>query len=159
MRRLKQAALVVVVLFAVAQLIRPQRANPPIDPSRTIQAHLTSASDLVPVLNRSCGDCHSSATEWRWYSKVAPLSWAMAYAVSRGRQTINFSDWSAYSAEQRKSLLVASCLDAQTGKMPGLYTLFRSETRLSAQDVETICAASRQAEAKGVTDVDLPQRR
>lgn len=148
MRRLKQAAVVVVVLFALAQLIRPQRANPPIDPSRTIDAHVSATSALVPVLDRSCGDCHSYATEWRWYSKVAPLSWAMAYAVNHGRQIINFSEWSAYSPEQRKAMLAASCYDAHTGKMPGLYTLFRSDTRLSDQDVETICAASRQTEAK-----------
>jgi quinol monooxygenase YgiN len=31
--------------------------------------------------------------------------------------------------------------------LPGPYTLVRPETRLSAQDVETICVAARQAEA------------
>ena len=40
-----------------------------------------------------------------------------------------------------------SCDAATSGKMPGPYTLVRPETRLSAQDVETICAAARQAEA------------
>ena len=33
------------------------------------------------------------------------------------------------------------------GKMPGAYTLLRTETRLSPQDVETICAAARPPEA------------
>lgn len=159
MRRLKQAAVVVVILFALAQLIRPQRANPPIDPNRTIEAHVSATSALVPVLDRSCADCHSYATEWRWYSKVAPLSWAMAYAVNHGRQIINFSEWSAYSPEQRKAMLAASCYDAHTGKMPGLYTLFRSDTRLSVQDVETICAASRETEAKAQTSADTQLRR
>ena len=40
-----------------------------------------------------------------------------------------------------------SCDDATSGRMPGPYTLVRPETRLSAQDVETICVAARQAEA------------
>jgi len=31
---------------------------------------------------------------------------------------------------------------ATKGKMPGAYTLLRPETRLSSQDVETICAAA-----------------
>jgi hypothetical protein len=157
-RRLKQAALVLVVLFAVAQLIRPERANPRIDPTHTIQAH-ASTSALAPILNRSCGDCHSYATEWRWYSQVAPLSWLMAYAVKQGRQTVNFSEWTAYSAEQQRSLLAASCYDAQSGKMPGIYTAFRSETHLSAQDIEAICAASRQTEAAGPTGTDSQLRR
>lgn len=157
-RRLRQAAVVVVVLFAIAQLIRPAHANPPIDPNHTIQAHVPATSALVPILNRSCGDCHSYATEWRWYTGIAPLSWAMDYSVKNGRRAINFSEWSAYSADQQRSLLAASCYDAQTGKMPGLYTLFRSETRLSAQDVEAICAASRQTEAKTVTNAESQRR-
>jgi hypothetical protein len=41
-----------------------------------------------------------------------------------------------------------SCDDATSGKMPGPYTLLRPKTRLSARDIETICAATRHAEAK-----------
>ena len=41
-------------------------------------------------------------------------------------------------------LLAASCDDVKSGKMPGPYTRLRPETRLSPQDVETICAAARQ---------------
>jgi hypothetical protein len=43
-RRVKQAAVVFVVVFAAAQLIRFERANPPTDVSRTIQAHVGAAS-------------------------------------------------------------------------------------------------------------------
>ena len=34
-RRLKQAAILFVAIFAAAQLIRPDRANPATDPSRS----------------------------------------------------------------------------------------------------------------------------
>jgi hypothetical protein len=67
--------------------------------------------------------------------------------VTSGRRAVNFSEWTAYSPEKQRMLLAASCDDATSGKMPGIYTLLRSETRLSAQDVETICAAARQADA------------
>ena len=50
-------------------------------------------------------------------------------------------------AGQQRTLLAVSCDDATSGKMPGPYTLVRPETRLSAQDIETICEAARQAEA------------
>ena len=36
---------------------------------------------------------------------------------------------------------------ASSGKMPGPYALVRPETKLSLQDIETICAAARQADA------------
>ena len=146
-RRLKQVAILVVVVFAAAQLVRPDRANPATDASRTIQAH-AGTSGLAPVLGRSCGDCHSNATVWPWYTQVAPVSWLMAYGVAKGRRAVNFSEWGAYDADQQRALLVESCQDVSEGKMPGPYTWIRPETRLSAQDVATICAAAREAEAQ-----------
>jgi len=145
--RLKQAAVVFVVVFAAAQLVRPERANPATDISRTIQAHVGTASGLVAVLDRACRDCHSNRTVWPWYTQIAPVSWLMASGVSKGRKAVNFSEWAAYSPEQQRMLLAVSCDDATSGKMPGPYTLLHPETRLSAQDVETICAAARQAAA------------
>jgi len=148
-RRLKQAAVVLVLVFAAAQLVRPGRANPPTDPSRTIQAHVGTASGLAAVLDRSCGDCHSNATAWSsWYTQIAPLSWLMAHEVAGGRKAVNFSEWAAYPPEQRRLLLSVSCDDAKSGKMPGPYTFFKPDTRLSAEEIETICKAAGQTEAK-----------
>ncbi len=146
-RRLKQAAVVVFVVFAAAQLVRPERANPPIDANRMIQGHVGTASGLVAVLDRSCRDCHSNGTVCQWYTQIAPVSWLMAYEVAEGRRAVNFSEWASYQPEVRRTLLSVSCQDASEGKMPGPYTLLRPEKRLSAQDVETICAAARQVEA------------
>jgi hypothetical protein len=147
-RRLKQAAVVFIIVLAAAQLVRPERTNPTTDVSRTIQAHMPTGSGLVAVLDRSCRDCHSNGTVWPWYTQVAPLSWLMAQAVREGRNVVNFSEWAAYQPAQQRLLLALSCEDATNGKMPGAYTLLRPETRLSPQDVETICAAARQADTR-----------
>jgi hypothetical protein len=146
-RRLKQAAILFVILFAAAQLVRPGRTNPATDRSRTIRAHPGTTSELVAVLDRSCRDCHSNATVWPWYTQIAPLSWLMARGVAEGRKAVNFSEWGGYPPEVQRTLLSVSCDDATSGKMPGPYTLVRPETKLSSQDIETICAAARQAEA------------
>src|SRR5512144_989118 len=110
--RLKHAAVVFVVVFAAAQLVRPERKNPATDASRTIQAHWGTASGLVAVLDRACSDCHSNGTVWPWYTQIAPVSWLMAYGVTAGRKAVNFSEWAAYPPEQQRALLVASCRDA-----------------------------------------------
>jgi len=112
-----------------------------------IEAQVGTASALAAVLDRSCRDCHSNATVWPPVAKVAPLSWVMARAVAEGRKAVNFSEWGGYSPAAQRTLLSASCEDTSNGKMPGPYTLVRPETRLSPQDVETICTAARQAEA------------
>ena len=147
-RRLKQAAAVVfVIVLAAAQLVRPERANPPTDAARTIQAHAGTTSELAAVLDRSCRDCHSNDTVWLWYTQIAPLSWLMARAVAEGRNAVNFSEWASYPPEVQRMLLAVSCEDATSGTMPGPYTFVRPETKLSPQDIETICAAARHAEA------------
>ena len=56
----------------------------------------------------------------------------------------------AYPPDVQRTLLSVSCQDATSGKMPGPCTLVRPETKLSPQDIETICAAARQAEANAV---------
>ena len=140
MRRVIQAVVVFVVVVAAAQFVRPVRANPAIDPVRTIQAQ---AGEVGAILDRSCRDCHSNATVWPRYAQIAPLSWVMSYAVTKGRSAVNFSEWASYSPEQQQLLLSVSCDDVRSGKMPSIYTLLKPETRLSKQDVETICAAAR----------------
>jgi hypothetical protein len=135
------------IVFVGAQLIRPERANPPSDASHAIQAEAGSSNGLVAVLDRACRDCHSNGTVWPWYTQIAPASWLMARGVAEGRKAVNFSEWVSYQPVVQRRLLLASCQDVSTGKMPGLWTLLHPETRLSAQDIETICAAAQRTQA------------
>lgn len=159
--RLKKAGVVfivgLVVLFGVAQLISPERTNPPTDPGRTLKAQLGAPTGLLAVMDRSCSDCHSNATVWSRYSQMAPMSWLVAYTVKSGRKAMNISEWASYSPNDQHELLSKSCQAASQGKMPGsIYTRLRPEARLSAQDIETICAASRQADANVATAPTKP---
>src|SRR5262245_46905036 len=107
--RVLQVSAVVVAVLVAAQFIRPDRSNPPTDGNRTIASYAGVTSELAGVLDRSCGDCHSNATVWPWYSNVAPFSWLMAYGVNEGRKVVNFSDWAGYSPRQQRKLLTESC--------------------------------------------------
>src|SRR5829696_5026675 len=70
-RRLTQTASPSSSCFAVAQLVRSQRENPPTEERRMIQANIGTTSRLVAVLDRSSGDCHSNNTVWPWYTQRA----------------------------------------------------------------------------------------
>ncbi len=144
-KRVKHIAVVFVVILAGAQFVRSDRSNPPTVASRTIRGHAGTASGLADVLERACRDCHSNETVWPGYTRIAPASWLMAYGVRKGRSAVNFSDWAAYTPEQQAILLALSCQDASEGRMPGPYTVIHPETRLTVQDIETICAAARVA--------------
>ena len=145
-KRLIQAGVLFIVVFAAAQLVQPDRTNPPTDPNRTIQAH--APRELAAVLDRSCRDCHSNDPVWPSYARISPVSWLMASAITEGRRAVNFSEWASYSPAQQQTLLAASCDDATTGKMPGVYARIRPETKLSSQDIKTICTAARQIESR-----------
>jgi Haem-binding domain len=57
-----------------------------------------------------------------------------------------FSEWATYSPAQQQTLPAASCQTAMDGTMPGsAWTLLHPEARLSAQDIQTLCIAARQA--------------
>jgi hypothetical protein len=144
-KQLRIAVIVVVaivVVFAAAQLVRPERTNPVSDASHSIEAKAPPA--LTAVLGRACNDCHSNQTVWARYTNVAPMSWLIVSGVTQGRRAVNFSEWTTYPPEQQHALLVAACADTQSGKMPGTpYLMLRPEAKLSARDVETICAAAR----------------
>ena len=161
-RRWKIVLVILVVLsagFAAAQLVRPERTNPAIDSTRTLQASVGTESRLAAVVERACDDCHSYGTVWARYSNVAPLSWLITRGVSEGRKAVNFSEWATYSPEARRALLVASCKDASNGKMPmRAYLRLRPEATLSAQDIEVICAASRQGEPDAASNTQTQSR-
>lgn len=152
---LKGAGIVVAVVIAAivaAEVVRPQSDTPATDSAHSIQAQLGAPSALATVLNRSCGDCHSNTMESRWYTRIPPFSTLMARGAREGRKAIDFSEWATYSLEQRRALLRASCTDATLGKMPmEAYLRFRSDARLSPQDIETICSAARQVDETSPT--------
>lgn len=142
-RRFTRAVVVLAVLFAAAQFVRPAPTNAATDPGRTIQAALEATSALPAIVDRSCGDCHSNRTVSSWYTQVAPLSWLMARSVAEGRRAVNFSEWAGYPPAVQRALLSASCDAAASGRMPGPYTWFRPEATLSPLEIETLCVAAR----------------
>jgi hypothetical protein len=144
----KRAGLVVLVLFAAAQTIRPARVNPPIDSSRTIEHLLPVAPETATILERACSDCHSSHTTWPWYSHVAPVSWFVIDHVNHGRTHLNLSDWARVAPQDADHLLGQICTLTSSGEMPiGSYLLMHGNAKLSDEDVRVLCEWTRLAQA------------
>jgi len=83
------------VILVAIQLIRVDSTNPPID------SDIPTSTEVKSTLRRACYDCHSNETEWPWYSRIAPISWLLAWDVREGRAELNFSTWSQYSTQQQ----------------------------------------------------------
>ncbi len=83
---------------------------------------------------RACFDCHSNATKWPGYAKVAPLSWAVQLDVDAGRSVLNFSEWN-----RPYDLAVYAGERTRNGMMPPVtYLMAHPEANLTAEEREEL---------------------
>lgn len=135
MKWLKRFVLFLIVSLLLIQIYRPARTNPPIDPSRTIDAKTQMSPEVAAILDRSCSDCHSSRTRWPWYSQIAPVSWLVIRDVDRGREHMSFSEWGTYKPKKAAHLLEEMSEEVTEGDMPpAIYLRAHPEARLSEAD-------------------------
>ena len=146
---LKRSAVVTALLFAGAQVYRPDRTNPPVVEGRTLRASTRLPPEVAAVLERSCNDCHSSETAWPWYSNVAPASWFLKWHVDEGRRELSFSEWATYSKRKRERKLHEICQQVEAGEMPlKSYLPLHPSARLSDEDRRLLCEWARAEEER-----------
>lgn len=126
--------------FVAIQFVRPEKTNPPVNPSETMQAAMQVPENVQTVLKRSCSDCHSHETVYPFYSNIAPISWQVIDHINDGRKHLNFSVWNTYEAKKKKRKLEEICEQLQSGEMPmSQYTLIHREAIVSADDIKIVC--------------------
>ena len=133
---LKWAGIVILSLFVLIQFYRPDRTNPPTDPSRALSSLVSVPPDISSMLKRSCNDCHSHETRWPWYSNVAPVSWLVASDVNEARKHLNLSDFAQYQSLRAVGKLDAMCENMEDGIMPlPKYLIMHPDAKLSQDDI------------------------
>ncbi len=140
MTRKKKLLLAVVVLLLLAQVVRPERTNPPV--TGEIQADAAT----MAILERACYDCHSNETKWPWYVNVAPGSWLMARDVNNARDRMNFSEWDSYSEEDQVDNIRVAWEMVERNWMPMLvYKPLHPEAKITDEDKAVITAWAEKA--------------
>lgn len=99
-------------LLALLQLLPAERSTPPSG------WEVDAPAEVLPILRRSCFDCHSRETRWPWYSRVAPISWWIAGHVEDARKDLDFSRWPAFDDEARRLALRSIEEQVRKGEMP-----------------------------------------
>jgi hypothetical protein len=119
----------ILVLLVAIQLIGVDSTNPSID------SDIPTSTEVKSVLRRACYDCHSNETTWPWYSRIAPISWFLAWDVREGRAELNFSTWSQYNTQQQVKKLKESWEQIAEDEMPPwFYLLLHPDAQLSATE-------------------------
>jgi len=142
-RKIVYTAAVIGVLFLGAQIVQPDRTNPPIENALAIATHISVPPDIDSILRNSCFDCHSNETRWPWYSYVAPASWMVARDVAQARRRVNFSEWGKYKRTKALSALESICDETTARTMPlPQYALMHPGATLSQDQIDRLCAWS-----------------
>ena len=133
MKRSTTVAVAALAGLVAIQLVPVEQANPP------VETEVDAPDDVRAILERSCYDCHSNETRWPWYSRIAPLSWVVAYDVEEGREHLNFSAWNRLDAGERAEAIEEVWEEVEEGEMPlWFYLPLHPEARLSPDDMERL---------------------
>lgn len=137
---LKIIAIIVFIGFVGIQFIRPNRTNPPIVETETLESTTEVPKNVEAILVRSCNDCHSNKSIYPWYSNIAPFSWKLVEHIEHGREELNFSKWNTYSPEKKQRKLTEVCEEVQSGEMPhNQYLWIHWDANLSDADKKLLC--------------------
>jgi hypothetical protein len=112
LRALVWVGVILGVVFACLQFIRPELTNPP------VMAELQAPAEVKQVLRNSCYNCHSNETKLPWFDKVVPAYWLVTSDVKEARKHVNFSEIGALPAAQQKGILFEAVNQIQLGAMP-----------------------------------------
>lgn len=150
-RVVKRAAVALLVAVAAIQFVPVERTNPPVD------GEVPASAEVRAVLQHSCYDCHSNATVWPWYGRVAPFSWLVAKDVREAREELNFSTWARLAPREQAHLLQEIGKEVEEGEMPPrLYLLPHPQARLSAADKSILQTWALAAGGGGTAGEHLP---
>jgi cytochrome c len=130
------------------------------DESTPLLQHAAIPAQARAVLIAKCGDCHSYATRWPAYSRLAPGSWLIERDVTEARKHMNLSAWQEMTLDRREMVEAQIARETKAGDMPPLqYRLVHWGARLSAADLQALAALSEQdgaseAGSAGTGDAD-----
>lgn len=133
-----------VALFAATLTglaLRPELPPTPVTPLFR-GAHIDEPT--LALFQRGCQNCHSTNTQWPWYSRIPPASWLIEKDVNDARRHVNFSNWDSYGPNEREELLTKIGSAVRTGRMPlPRYTLLHHEAILTLLERQRIYEWSR----------------
>jgi hypothetical protein len=121
------------------QLIRPEQTNPAVAPGADFLVATQADPAVAQIVKQACYDCHSHETKWPWYSHINPIGWVVSDHVVEGRDELNFSDWTSYSAKKADHKLEESIEYVKKDEMPlPGYVLLHDEARLNKKQKDSL---------------------
>ena len=136
---LKKILLVLLVVFVIAQFFGPEKNEGDLSSLTAFVADTHPSKSIQQTFKTACYDCHSNKTEYPWYNKITPINYWMNGHVEHGKEHLNFSNWSNYSAKQKAHKLEELVEEVKEGHMPlGSYLWMHKDAELTQKQIDEI---------------------
>ncbi|WP_298511449.1 heme-binding domain-containing protein [uncultured Kordia sp.] len=148
MKILKKIAVLALIVLVILQFFGPERNEGDITDLEPFIQETNMPSSVAATLKVACYDCHSSNTRYPWYSNIEPISYWMAEHIEHGKDELNFSEWSSYTAKRKDHKLEEIIEEIEEGHMPlPSYLWTHSDAELSETQIKEIDAWVKEARA------------
>jgi len=136
---LKKAIIALLILFIIAQCFNPQKNEYTSTPESDFILTEKPPLQLASILKESCYDCHSNNTRYSWHDRITPVNFWVNRHIEHGKEELNFSLWSQYSAK-RKVHKLEECIEMINNQEMPLesYLLTHGEAKLSDTEIKTL---------------------
>ncbi len=138
---IRKTAYVILIVFLIIQVIRPERNNGSADGPKDI-SHFVQVPDTIQhILKTSCYDCHSNHTVYPWYALINPVGLWLRDHINDGKRSINFSDLSGFTKKKLDHRLGDISETVEKGEMPlDTYTFIHRYAILDSGQINMIKA-------------------
>jgi hypothetical protein len=136
----KKVLIVLAAIFIIIQFFRPDK-NLSNDRTNDISKKYNIPPEVSTLLSRACYNCHSNLTKYPWYHNIQPIAWWMSKHVKKGKQRLNFSDFTSRKIAVQNRKFEGIIENVREKKMPiPSYTWFglHPEARLTEPERDLI---------------------
>lgn len=136
---IKKISVGLLVLFTAAQFINPKKNESEFVPESDFITLEQPPQHLANIIKTSCYDCHSNNTIYPWYDRITPINFWVDGHIEHGKEHLNFSEWSSYSAKKKAHKLDEFIEMIEDKEMPlASYTLTHQDAKLSNADITAL---------------------
>ena len=136
---LRKILISLLVIFVVIQFIHPSKNRSAGPHPGYIGNVYTVPTDVKPILEKACNDCHSNNTNYPWYSYIQPVDWWLTNHINDGKKELNFDEYTTRSPRYQYHKMEEVEEMINDGEMPlDSYTWIHKNAKLTPAEKNKI---------------------
>jgi hypothetical protein len=135
----KKILLVLLIVFIIIQFIHPSRNISKSEQPDNIAHSFNVPAQVKAILDKTCMDCHSNNTRYRWYFKIQPVDWWLTNHINEGKRELNFDEYINKPLRYQYHKMESTVDLVKKGEMPlDSYVWVHKDAILTQQEKDTL---------------------